>query len=42
MKNFSKYNVKIKRFIGRLNIKNDKLLDENNNELTPYEKKINT
>jgi hypothetical protein len=43
--NFKKYNSRIKKFItslngGNLNIQNNKLLDKDNKELKPYEKRI--
>jgi hypothetical protein len=36
--NFIKYNSKIKNFLKRINIKGNRILDENDNELVPYNK----
>lgn len=40
MNEFVKYNSRIKMYLKRINIKNNKILDENNNDLTPYNKQI--
>lgn len=40
MNDFVKYNSRVKKFIERINIKNNKILDENDNDLTPYNKII--